>query len=171
MQVQLLNELRGFHCDCDARSVIDRARSQVPGIQMPRDDDHLLRMFGSFEVSHDVIAQHVRPGLRSQREVQAHLALSGEMSNEVSVFAGYGACRDARCRAPSGMRQAVIGAADGTHQRSDRAQFCRGFRTAAAVSHGFPVGLAREATGGFLPVERDIEQNDFSCNLLPPQIF
>src|SRR5713226_6209131 len=151
----MFDELPSFHGYGNSGGVINRACSQVPGVQVPGDDYHLLGMFGTLEVGHDVVAQHVRPGLRSQRDVQAHLALSGEMSNEVSVLAGYRARRNTRRRAPSGMRQAVIGAADGTHQRSDR-------------SHMRSPG---QTMGRFLPAEREVEKNSFPRHSLPPKSF
>ena len=161
-QVQTLQNFGGLHGNDNASSVIDRASSEIPGIEMAGDDDDLLGMFGAFQVGNDVVAGFVRKFLGRQSKVHADFALRGKVGDEVGVFGGDGGGGDSGGKAETGVRKAVIGAADGAHESGDCAEIGGGFGSGAAVADGFPIGGEGESSGGFLLVENFVEENDFS---------
>src|SRR5438876_7774459 len=59
-QMKLLNQIRRFHLYSDARAVIDRARSQIPGIEMTRSDYDLLGVFAALDIVNHVLALDIR---------------------------------------------------------------------------------------------------------------
>src|SRR4051794_10539445 len=59
-QVQRLKQLNRLHRYRNARCVIDRTSAKIPGIQVPRYDDDLFRMFAPLEIGDDVIARGIR---------------------------------------------------------------------------------------------------------------
>ena len=63
VQMELLHQLGRFHGDGHTSSVVDRTRSQVPGIEMPRDHNDLFQaLVGSFQVGNDVMRDYVFTG-------------------------------------------------------------------------------------------------------------
>src|SRR5579864_3858797 len=62
-QIQLPKHLDRLHGHNYTGPIINGASSQVPGIEMSRDDDDLFRVFSAFEVSDDVVAHGVRERL------------------------------------------------------------------------------------------------------------
>ncbi len=66
MQIELVNQVRGFHSYSDAGGIVDGATAQVPGIQVTGNHDNLLRMFRTLDIGDNVVAQNRRSGLRRQ---------------------------------------------------------------------------------------------------------
>ena len=64
MQAELLDKIRHLHRDGHARSIVDRAGAEIPGIEMPGNDDDLLGMLAAFQVADNVVAHRVRQLLR-----------------------------------------------------------------------------------------------------------
>ena len=64
--------------------IIDRSSSEIPGIKVTGNHDHLLRMLAAFEVRDHVVARGVGKCLRSDGEMHSHLTLCGEMRNEIA---------------------------------------------------------------------------------------
>src|SRR5215472_1679364 len=56
VQIQLPKYLHRLHGDNYPCCVVHRTGSQVPGIEMPRDDDNLFWVLAAFEVGDDVRA-------------------------------------------------------------------------------------------------------------------
>ena len=103
MQVQLLHQLCSFHRDSHSSRIINGPGSQVPGVEMTRNNHHLLRMLGAFQVSHHIEGAHFFRGLRSQDDVHAHLGLRREMRDQVGVFAAHRSRGNVGGIASSGM--------------------------------------------------------------------
>ena len=59
-EMQFLNQIRRLHRNCDARSVIDCARAQIPRIQMTGNDDYLFRILAAFDVTDNVVTLDIR---------------------------------------------------------------------------------------------------------------
>src|SRR5438270_13174653 len=112
----------------------------MPRIEMAGNDHDLLRMLGALEVCDDVIAGHVRKLLRSEREVEAHLALCGEVGHEGGVFGADSSGGNAGGITGAGVGQAKIRAAYGTNEGADSAHLRCCLGTGSAVAYGFAVG-------------------------------
>src|SRR6478672_8980400 len=56
MKSKLPNETGCLHCDRHARAVVNRARSQIPGIKMSGNDHDLLGVLAALQISNDVVA-------------------------------------------------------------------------------------------------------------------
>src|SRR5947209_11957147 len=74
-QAKLLEKLRGLHGYDYARSVVNRARAQVPRMQMARNYYDLLRVLAAFQVRYDVVAFGIWKLLRRQCQVHSHAPL------------------------------------------------------------------------------------------------
>src|SRR6478609_5375853 len=110
---------------------------------MAGNDHDLVRMFTALKVGDDVVTGDVRKLLRSEGEVDAHLALSRQVGHESGVFGGDGSGGNAGRITKSGVGQAEIGAADGANEGGDSAHVCCGLSTGGAIAHGFAVGDER----------------------------
>ena len=139
-QVEALENFGGLHGHDYAGSVVDGAGAKVPGIEMAGDDYDLLGVFGAFEIGDYVVAGFVRKLLRSEGEVHADFALGGEMDDQVGVFGGDGGGGDSGGEAESGVRETVVGTADGANQGGDCAEIGGGFGSGAAIADGLAVG-------------------------------
>ena len=149
MQMQLLNELRGFHGDGNSGRIVDGPGSQIPGVEVAGDNDDLFRVPGAFEIRDDVVTQYFRTVLRSKGQMHLHCSLGGETREQVSVFAGDGAGRDTRRRTPSGVRQAVVCAANRADHAGNGTQFCGGLGAVGTIIDGFPISITGQSIGGF----------------------
>src|SRR5580698_2607950 len=115
-QVKALENFGGLHGHDYAGSVVDGAGAEVPGIEMAGDDHDLFGMFGTFEVSDNVVAGFIGKLLGCQSEMHADLAFGGEMDDQVGVFGGYGCGRDTGGEALPGVRNAIVSVAYGADQ-------------------------------------------------------
>ena len=71
-QIQLPKYLLRLHGHNYTGPIIDGASSQVPGIEMSRDDNNLFLLLAAFEVSDEVVANSVRERLWCESQVQEH---------------------------------------------------------------------------------------------------
>src|ERR1700751_1172918 len=78
-EMKLPNQMRCFHRHRHARTIIDRARPQLPRIEMTRDDYDLLGMFAALEVGDDICAFDIRQCLWGEYKMHARLSLRGEV--------------------------------------------------------------------------------------------
>ena len=164
--MQPLKKFGGRHGDDDARAVVDGAATEVPGIEMTGDDDDLLGMLAALEIGDDVVAGGVRKALRSEREVHADAALGGEVVDQVGILSGESGSGNSGGNAVTSVRQAIVGASDGTDKGGDGTQFRGRFGTSCAIDNGFAVGLRFHAGEGFALVERNVEEDNFAGNFL-----
>jgi hypothetical protein len=118
--VKLLQNLGGFHCDHDSGAVVDRARAQIPRIEVSRDNDELLGMFATLQIGDDVIAGSVGQLLRSEGEMHADRALRGKMSDQIGIFRGDGTGGNPGRETEAGVGQTEVGASD----RADQSGHC-----------------------------------------------
>ena len=139
--MQALEQFGGGHGDDDTRAVVDGAAAEVPGIEVTGDNDDLLGMLAALEVGDDVVAGDFGKALRSEREVHANAALGGEVFDQVGIFGGESGGGNSGGNAVAGVRQAIVGASDGTDQRGDGAQFSGGFGAARAIDNRFAVSF------------------------------
>src|ERR1019366_5655429 len=112
----------GRHGDDNPRAVVDGAATEVPGIEMTGDNDDLLGMLAALEVGDNVVAGGVRKALRSEREVHANAALGGEVFDQIGIFGGESGGGNSGGNAVPSVRQAIVGASDGTDKRGDGAK-------------------------------------------------
>ena len=137
---------------------------EIPGIEMSGDDDDLLRMFGTFEVGNDVVPGLVRKLFRSEDEMHAHLALRGEVDDEIGIFGRDRAGRNSCRKTESGVGKAVVGVADRSDQSCDGAKIGCGFGSRSAIADRLAIGRECEPGSAFLLVEELVEEHDFSGN-------
>src|SRR5579863_4356795 len=107
---------------------------------MARDDHDLFRMVRSPQFANDVVAGFVWQFLRCQCEVYTDRSLGGEMSNHIGVFGADRCGGNLSGIAISGVRQAIVCAADRTDKRRRRSEVGGSFRPGLAVSDSFAVG-------------------------------
>src|SRR6476646_7585928 len=110
---------------------------------MAGNDHDLFRMFTAVKVGDGVVTGDVRKLLRSEGEVDAHLALSRQVGHESGVFGSDGSGGNAGGITESGVGQAEIGAADGANEGGDSTHVSCGFRSGGAVAYGLAVGDER----------------------------
>ena len=65
--MEALQQLCRLHGDHHAGAIVNRARAEVPGIEMPGNDHHLLGMLGALEVGDHVITLYFRAQVRGKR--------------------------------------------------------------------------------------------------------
>src|SRR5580704_826994 len=165
-EVKALEKFTSLHGNDDAGSVVDRARAEIPGIEMSGHYDDLFRMLGAFEVRDDVIAGFVGQLLRSKSQMHADLAFGGEVDDEVGVFGGNRTGGDSGRKAEAGVREAIVGVADGANHSGDGAEVGCGFGSGSSAADSVPRGGEGEAGGGFLLVENCIEEHDLAGNFI-----
>src|ERR1017187_8992649 len=162
--MQPLKQFGGRHGDDNPRAVVDGAATEVPGIEMTGDNDVLLGMLAALEVGDNVVAGGVRKALRSEREVHANAALGGEVFDQIGIFGGESGGGNSGGNAVPSVRQAIVGASDGTDKRGDGAKFSRRFGAVSTIANGFAVSLECHAGEGFALVEGDVEEDNFAGN-------
>src|SRR4030095_2517991 len=124
---------------------------------MTGNDDHLLWMFGAFEVADDVVAFDIRQVLWREDQFHFHRSLPDKIGNQVCVFGRDCASWNFRCiicviGLPS-VWKPIIGAADGADQACDSTlSRCRAW-TVASVNNCFAVCFSAATFRGHLFVE------------------
>src|SRR5215472_18714130 len=96
VQIQRPKYLHRLHGDNYPGCVVNRTGSQVPGIEMSRDDDNLFRVLAAFEVGDDVKTHDVGECLWRKSQMQAHRPLSTQTFDQVRIFRCQSSCRDRR---------------------------------------------------------------------------
>src|ERR1019366_7873560 len=162
--MQALEQFGGRHGDDDARAVVDGAATDVPGIEMTGDNDDLLGMLAALEIGDDVVAGGVRKALRGEREVHANAALGGEVFDQIGIFGGESGGGNSGGNAVPSVRQAIVGASDGTNKRGGGAKFSGRSGAVSAIANGFAVSLECHAGEGFALVEGNVEEDNFAAN-------
>ena len=168
MQAELLDEIRHLHRDGHARPVVDRARAEIPGIEMPRDNDDLLGMLGSLQVGDHVVAHGVGQLLRCEDETHSHRPLRHERRDQVGVFFRHGGGGNFRgvggIISLASVWQAVSRAADRTDERRDSAESGGRTRRVAAIDDGLAISVSAMVHGRHLFVEGMIEKDDLAAD-------
>ena len=167
--MQLLHQLCRLHGDGNTGRVINGSGSQLPGVQEvpkrsrsaqgvrnlsgrpPRYRCLLLPRFGR-------LASGAFALFPERKYARSNLHLRWILLR-----------RNISRPAASCMRQTIIGTAHRSDQRSNGTQRGRLFSAQTSVGHGFFIGFARITTRGLLPVECDIEQDNFSVTLSRPR--
>ena len=78
LQAQFPKEICRLHRHSHTRTVIDRARSQIPGIEVSRNDNDLLGMFATLDVPDHVKAFDIGKLLWGQGDAHFHRSLPNE---------------------------------------------------------------------------------------------
>ena len=168
MQAKLLDEIRHLHRYGHPRSVVDRTRAKIPGIEMSRDNDDLLGMFGSLQIGDHVVTHGVGQLLRCEDETHSHRPLQYERRDQVGVFLRHGGGGNFRgvgsIISLAGMWQTVGRAADRTDERRNSAESGGRTRPVAAIDDGFSVSFSALALGRHLFVEGMIEKDDLAAD-------
>jgi hypothetical protein len=113
--MQALENFSGGHGDDNTGAVVDSAATEVPGIEVAGNDDDLLGMVATLEIGDDVVASDVGKSLGSEGEGHADATLGGEVLDQVGIFSGQSGGGDSSGDAIASMREAVVGASDGTN--------------------------------------------------------
>src|SRR5579862_7297222 len=164
--MKALENFGSFHCYDDAGAVIDRSGAEIPRVEMSRDDDGLLGMFGAFEVGDDVIAGFVRQLLRSDDQTHADGAFGREVGDQVGVFGGNCGRGNSGGSVEAGVREAIVGAVNGAVQLRDCTEIGGSFGPSGTVADSLAIGGEGVSSSGFLFVERFVEENYFAGNLV-----
>ena len=118
MQVQLLEDLRGFHGDHDACAIIQSARAQIPGVEMPGYYHDFLGLFAALEIGDHVVTvvymfcgvsvRCMRTG-PSAADAQSALLLGGRAADAVGRSIPAAGSRRHRRIAPATNRSHIRG--------------------------------------------------------------
>ena len=163
-QMEPLQQLRRFHGNHYAGAVVDRARAQVPGVEMSGQHNDLLGMLTALKIGDHVMAGGFRQLLRGESKVHANLALRRQVRNERCVFRGDCARRNPRRNAEAGMGKSIVGIAHRSHQAGHPTPIGHCCRTGGPVAHRFAVCGEGHAGRRFLFVVELVEQHDLSGN-------
>src|ERR1700735_2024954 len=101
--------------------------------------------------------------------MHSDLALRGEVDDEIGVFRGHGSRRNCCRKAESGVREAIVGIADGADQGGGSAEIGCCLRSGPAVTNGLAISGETKSAGGFLLVEDFVEQDDLACDFVTAQ--
>src|SRR6185436_11912816 len=149
-------------------SVINRSRPQVPGIEVTRYNNNLLRVLSAFQVCDHVVARLVRQSLRCQSQAHSHSTLRGKIADQVGILGRHRARWDLRSvirvSKPAGVGQTIVGTSNRANKASRSAKLCCLARTYAAIDDSLPVGIERKALRRQPRVELHIEQDYFSAD-------
>ena len=169
VQMQLDQKLRCIHRDGHSSGVVDRAGAEIPGIEVPGNDNHLLRMLAAFQIRNNVVARNLWKKLWREREMQPHRPLLHQVRDQFGIFRSDCAGGDSSGNTVSRVGYAIVRPAYGAHQRRRRSHRRRRFRALPAVLHRLSVSLPPMAGVSLASIELHIEQNDLARNLIPAQ--
>src|ERR1035438_4013988 len=168
MDSQLVQQVNDLHGDHHAGAVVDCSCAEVPGVEVARDNDYLLRVLSSLPVGDDVVAFCVGQRLRAEREVELDWALTGQVFEQVGVLGCDGSRWDlgdtGGVLSEAGMWKPVVRTANGAHQYSRRAHRCAGDGSSAAVDHPAAVRLQPTTLTGEFLVELVVEEQNLALN-------